>query len=131
MISKTVTYKDYNGTQRTETYYFDLSQAELMDMQFTTEGGLDEQLKKITDGNDMVATYKFFRDLVRASYGVKSADGRRFEKSEALTTEFTQTKAYSIIFMGLASDSDEAARFCNGVIPDELKPQIQAKMADN
>ena len=31
MIKKTVTYTDYNGVERTESFYFNLSKAEVME----------------------------------------------------------------------------------------------------
>lgn len=116
MVKKTITYKDYNGTQRTETFYFNLNKAELAKMQLSEKGGLAARLTRILDMNDVPALTKFFEELIERSYGVKSDDGRRFIKSRELYEEFEQTEAYSQLFMELAQDENEAAAFVNGVM---------------
>ena len=58
-----------------------------------------------------------FKDLILRSYGEKSADGRRFIKSKELSTAFSQTEAYSELFMELVTDAEKAAEFVNGITP--------------
>ena len=120
MLKKTITYTDYNGIERTENFYFNLSKAEIMEMEMSTAGGMAETIQKIVDAKDAPAIIRVFKDLVLKSYGVKSDDGRRFIKSKELSDEFSQTEAYSQIFMELATDADEAAKFVNGIIPADL-----------
>lgn len=120
MIKKTITYKDYNQVERTESFYFNLSKAEVMEMEMSTAGGMAESIQKIVDAKDAPAIIRVFKDLVLRSYGVKSDDGRRFIKSKELSDEFSQTEAYSQIFMELATNADEAAKFVNGIIPSDL-----------
>ena len=120
MIKKTITYKDYNQVERTESFYLNLSKAEVMEMEMSTAGGMAETIQKIVDAKDAPAIIRVFKDLVLKSYGVKSDDGRRFIKSKELSDEFSQTEAYSQIFMELATDADEAAKFVNGIIPADL-----------
>ena len=38
MIKKTVTYKDLNGKERTETFYFHYIESEIMDMEMSVDG---------------------------------------------------------------------------------------------
>lgn len=120
MITKTITYTDYNGVERTEKFYFNLSKAEVLEMEMSTEGGLAETIQKIVDAKDAPAIIRVFKDLVLKAYGVKSDDGRRFIKSKELSEAFSQTEAYSEIFMDLATDADAAAKFVNGIVPAEL-----------
>lgn len=120
MIKKTVTYTDYNGVERTENFYFNLSKAEVMEMEMSTEGGMSESIQKIVDAKDAPAIIRVFKDLVLKAYGVKSDDGRRFIKSKELSEGFAQTEAYSQIFMELATDADAAAKFVNGIVPADL-----------
>lgn len=120
MIKKTVTYTDYNGVERTENFYFNLSKAEIMEMEMGTAGGMAESIQKIIDAKDAPAIVRVFKDLVLKAYGVKSDDGRRFRKSQELSEEFAQTEAYSQIFMELATDADAAAKFINGIVPADL-----------
>ena len=120
MLKKTITYTDYNGLERTEDFYFNLSKAEIMTMEMGTAGGFAEMLTRIVNAQDQVAIIKIFQDLILKAYGEKSADGKRFEKSEAISTAFAQTEAYSILFMELATDADEAANFVNGIVPADM-----------
>lgn len=117
MLKKTFTYTDFNGVERTEDHYFNLSKAELMEMELSTTGGLAEMINKIVAAQDAPAIVKMFKELVLKAYGQKSADGRRFIKSQELSDEFSQTEAYSQLFMELATDADAAAQFVNGIVP--------------
>lgn len=129
MLKKTMTYTDYNGVERTEDFYFNLSKAEVMEMQMSTTGGLAEMIQRIVAAQDAPAIIKVFKDLVLKAYGQKSADGKRFIKSDVLAEEFAQTEAYSQLFMELATDADAAAAFVNGIVPADVAKQaaIQAK----
>lgn len=120
MLKKTITYTDYNGVERTEDFYFNLSKAEIMEMELGVSGGYAEMLKSIVNANDAPTLIKIFKDLVLRAYGEKSADGKRFVKSDAISEAFSQTEAYSILFMELATNADEAAKFVNGIVPSDL-----------
>ena len=117
MLKKTITYTDYNGLERTEDFYFNLTKAEIMEMELSTTGGLSETINKIVSSKDAPAIIKIFKDLVLKAYGEKSPDGKRFMKSEEIATAFAQTEAYSQLFMELATDADAAAKFVNGIVP--------------
>ena len=125
MLKKTITYTDYNGVERTEDFYFNLTKAELMDMEMGIEGGMVELINKIVAAKDNPAIMAIFKKLVLQAYGEKSADGKRFIKSEELSTEFAQTEAYSQLFMKLATDADAASNFVNGIVPAEAKGAIK------
>ena len=117
MLKKTITYTDYDGVERKEDFYFNLNKAELIEMELGTNGGLAKRIQKIVDIQDVTAIIKIFKDLVLKAYGVKSDDGKRFIKSKELSEEFAQTEAYANLFMELASNSEEATRFMNGILP--------------
>ena len=120
MLKKTITYVDYNGTERTEDFYFNLSKAEIAKMELEIPGGMTEMLKRITAAQDTPSLVKIFEDLILRSYGVKSDDGKRFIKSPELKEEFKQTEAYSELFMELATNADAASAFINGIIPADV-----------
>ena len=124
MLKKTITYNDYNGNERTEDFYFNLTKAEIMEMEMSTTGGLAEMITRIVAAQDQPAIIKIFKDLVLKAYGEKSADGKRFIKSEEIATAFSQTEAYSILFMELATDADAAAKFVNGIVPADMSKQL-------
>lgn len=117
MLKKTITYTDYNGVERTEDFYFNLTKAEIMEMEMTTVGGMAEAITQIINAKDIPAIINVFKDIVLKSYGEKSPDGKRFIKSDEITTAFAQTEAYSQLFMELATDADAAAEFVNGITP--------------
>lgn len=120
MYKKTVTYEDYNGVQRTEDFYFALSEAELTEMQLGVDGGYAAMIDKIVKAKDTPALIKIFKELLLKSYGIKSDDGRRFIKSEELSREFTQTPAYSDLYMMLATDDKQASAFIKNIMPPKL-----------
>ena len=120
MLKKTITYIDYNGVERTEDFYFNLSKAEVLELEMGTTGGLTEMINKIVAAQDTPTLIKIFKDLVLKAYGQKSPDGKRFIKNDDLKEEFAQTEAYSQLFMELATDSDAAAKFVNGIMPPDL-----------
>ncbi len=120
MLKKTVTYVDYNGVERTEDFYFNLSKAEVAEMELSVEGGFSKMLEEIVKTKDNVRIMELFKQMVLKAYGEKSADGKRFVKSKELSEAFSQTEAYSEIFMELALDEKAAAAFVNGIMPANL-----------
>ncbi len=125
MLKKTITYTDYNGSERTEDFYFNLTKAEIMEMEMSTSGGLTEMINRIVAAKDAPAIIAIFKKLILKAYGEKSPDGKRFIKSEELSTAFSQTEAYSQMFMELATNADEASKFVNGIVPSTEKKEIK------
>lgn len=121
MLKETIKFEDYNGVERTEDHWFNLSEAEIMEMELGTTGGFAEMIEKIIAAKDTPSIIKVFKDLILKAYGQKSSDGRRFVKSKELSEEFSQTEAYSVLFMKLATDAEAAARFVNGIIPSKAR----------
>ena len=124
MLKKTITYTDYNGVQRTENFYFNLTKAEITEMELSTAGGLAEMIQRIVDAQDAPSIIKVFKDLILKAYGEKTADGKRFVKSEEISSAFSQTEAYSILFMELATDAEAAAAFVNGIVPADMQGEV-------
>ena len=123
MLKKRIKYTDYNGEEREEDFYFNLSKAELIELELSTEGGLEQMIQKITDTRDMPKLIELFKRLILMSYGEKSENGKRFIKSQELSDAFAQTEAYSELFMELATDDKAASDFVNGIIPQGLSGQ--------
>lgn len=117
MLKRTITYTDYNDVERTEDFYFNLTKAEIMEMELSTTGGLSEMITRIVNAKDAPAIIKIFKDLILKAYGEKSADGKRFVKSPEISEAFAQTEAYSILFMELSTNADAAAKFVNAIVP--------------
>ena len=120
MLKKTITYTDFNGLERTEDFYFNLSKAEVMEMEMSVTGGFTNMITKIVQTQDTPELIKVFKELILKAYGEKSLDGKRFIKTEELTVSFSQTEAYSVLFMELASDDIAASNFVNGILPVDI-----------
>ena len=129
MLKKTITYTDYNDVKRTEDFYFNLSKAELMEMEMSTSGGLAEMIQKIVAAQDTPSIIKIFKELILKAYGEKSSDGKRIVKSEEISNAFAQTEAFSDLFMELATDADAASAFVNGIIPADMANRVAANSA--
>lgn len=133
MLTKTITYTDFNGVSRTENFLFNLTNAEIMEMEMSIDGGLAEKIKKVTEAQSMPELIKIFKDLILRAYGEKSDDGRRFIKErngEPLSIAFSQTEAYSKLFIELATDAEKAAEFVNGIVPSEAAVNLNAQTAE-
>ncbi|MBP5597176.1 MAG: hypothetical protein J6Y02_17470 [Pseudobutyrivibrio sp.] len=129
MLKKTITFKDYNDVERTEDHYFNLKKSELLELQLSVEGGLTQYIQKLISQQDMPKLMELFKKIVKAAYGVKSDDGRRFMKSEEIFKEFEETEAYSELFMEISTDDKKAAEFFNAIIPPELQNDGQNEPA--
>lgn len=133
MLKKTITYIDYDNNERTEDFYFNLSEAEIMEMQLSKAGGFDKMLQDILAAQDVPAIAKMYKEIILKAYGKKSPDGKRFIKSDELREEFEQTEAFSQLFMELLTTEDDAApKFIKGIVPskyaDKLPDQLPNKM---
>lgn len=117
MLKKTINYVDYNGEQRSEDYMFNLSQAECMEMELSTNGGMQQLIERIVSEKDNEKIVEIFKKIILKAYGIKSPDGKYFRKSAEISKDFESTEAYSVLFMELATNSDAAAEFIRGVLP--------------
>ncbi len=120
MLKKTITYTDFDGNVQTEDFYFNLTKAEVTEMDLCYNGGITAIVEKINRTTDGPAIVEIFKDLIRKAYGEKSLDGKRFMKNKEITDSFTATEAYSELFMEFLTDADSASEFINGIIPKNL-----------
>jgi hypothetical protein len=124
VLKKEITFEDFDGNAVTETYYFNLTKAELVEMEVSSVGGFAEQLNAIVAANDGKAIIDHFKKIILMSYGQRSEDGKRFVKNEKLTEDFVSTNADSALFMELATDADAAANFIKAIVPSDLANKI-------
>lgn len=131
MLKKTVSYVDFNDQKREEAFYFNLTKSELAELELSEKGGLSELIKRVVKEEDLGEIIKIFKKLVLEAYGQKSEDGRRFIKSPELKEEFAQTAAYDELFMSLATNAEEAAKFVNALIPQETRKELEKQQKIN
>lgn len=127
MFVKTVTYEDYNGVQRTEDFYFNLTKSELYEMELATKGSMSELLTRIIRAKEYSEISSVFKMLLMKAYGEKSPDGKHFMKSDQISENFTYTPAYDIIYCELLSDAEAAAAFANGIMPAEIVARMNTE----
>ena len=120
MLVKNIKYVDFDGNERSADFYFNLTKAEVAEMEMSTEGGLTKMLEKIVAEQDSRRIIEIFKDLILRSYGEKSPDGKRFTKNKEIREAFSNTGAYSELFMSLATDAEKASAFVNGILPKNL-----------
>jgi len=131
MLKKTIKYTDFNGVEREEDHYFNLSRAEINEMNLSTTGGLERMIHDITSTKDVPKIAAIFKELILKSYGIKSPDGKRFIKSKEISLEFSQTGAYDVLYMELLGDEtgDAANAFISAILPSDAKPDTAAAPA--
>jgi hypothetical protein len=127
MLVKSITYPDFNGEIRTEDFLFNLSQAECMEMELSTNGGMQQLIERIVSEKDSEKIVSIFKKLILKAYGIKSPDGKYFRKSDEISKDFESTNAYSVLFMELATNADAAAEFIRKVLPaaDDVQMVVQ------
>jgi len=129
MLKKNIKYTDYNGMERDEDFYFNFTKAELLEMELGTSNGYSEMLQQIVKENRVIELVPIFKDIILKSYGEKSLDGKRFVKNKELAEGFSQTEAFSNLYMELATDADAAAEFMQSVVPNDLRQEPELKVA--
>lgn len=125
MYKKTMETIDFGGTKRVEDYYFNLTAAELMEMQLSTEGGFKEMIERIVNAQNQTEMTELFKKMICKSYGVLSPDGRKFIKNDAVLADFMSTQAYSDLYYKLASNGEAAAAFFEGILPEDMKEETK------
>lgn len=127
MLKEDIIYEDFNGEQQTKTFYFNLSKAELAEMQLTKKGGLAAYLEEIIDTEQPEEILRIFKKLILQAVGQKSSDGQSFVKSDEIRTNFENHAAYSALYMKLIQDENAAVNFFKGVIPADLASEIDTQ----
>lgn len=128
MLKQEITYKDFNGVERTEELYFNLTEAELVDIQNSSERGIQEDLKEAIASKDLRKMLEFIKMLVIRSYGEKSADGRHFRKNDQIREDFVNSAYYSDLLLHLFEDEGtRAEKFITGLMPADLVARAAAK----
>lgn len=120
MLEKTIKYTDYRGNEREETFYFNLSEAELTELNFEASGNLPEQLERIVKTMDVSAMGDIYKKFILKAYGEISPDGRRFMKDDGkLAKAFAETEAYSVLYRELLEKENAAVDFFKAVLPNK------------
>ena len=110
MICEPITYTDFDGVERTENFYFNLTEAEITDWSLSVD--------RIVKAKSQKELVELFKTVIEKAYGEKSADGRRFMKSPEIFANFAATQAFSDFYMSLATDTEKATKVINALAPN-------------
>ena len=126
MLKKTVTYIDYNGTERTEDFYFNMNQVEAIELEYGAIPGkrLTDMLVEMSNTSDAVTIITLLKEFLLKTYGEKSPDGNQFVKNKDIRDAFEQSPAFPKIYLELATNAEYAAEFITGVIPSEVRAEL-------
>lgn len=130
MLTKKITFEDYNGATKTRSYMFNLTKSEITELQLSTSGGLSEMIQSIIDSENQQEIIAIFKKIILMAYGEKSLDGERFDKSEEMSSAFSHTPAYDKLFMELATNSVAGAEFIKGIVPKDLADKMDEVNTD-
>lgn len=119
MLQKVIKFKNFAGQDAERTCYFNLMKSEIMELEMSTEGGLAEMIKQIVESKNVPEIIAVFKKIILAAYGEKDSDGEHFIKSQSISERFSNSLAYSALFIELATNADAAATFINGIVPQE------------
>lgn len=122
MIKQTIEYTDIDNVVRTEDFYFNLTKAEMLELQVSRQGGYADSIKAIMASEDSQLILSTIKEIILAAYGERSAESRHFVKEPHRTQAFSHTEAYSNLFMSLFDDAGKAAAFFNGLLPTDIAP---------
>lgn len=136
MLVKNIKYLDFRGIEREDTFYFNLTEEELLNMNYGVPGGMEASLRKIVDQADIngAAIMKFVTDYIEKSYGELSEDGKYFIKydpdGKSLGLKFKQSAAFSALFKELLASPDATSEFVYSVMPTELGAEARKIAAE-
>ena len=120
MFSRTFEYIGYDGNPHKDTWWFNLSEAELYKLELSNLGGMNGMMNKLLRESKPGEIVDLFEKLILSAVGERSVDGRKFIKNEEIRQDFYQSKAYSDLFVELVKSGDKLAEFLRGAIPAEV-----------
>ena len=124
MLKRPITYTDFDGNEITEDFYFNLSASDIVNLDAKYEGGLEGAIKRIAAAEDKTAMIMEMEKVILASYGERSEDGKRFRKSDELSSDFRYHAAYDVLFFEIISDENKMVEFITQVIPKALLEKL-------
>lgn len=134
MYIKEIKFTNFNDEEITRKYYFNLSKSDITTWNLEKNGGFLGRLERILNTQDGAEMAVFIEELLSKSYGEKSDDGLRFMKKTdsgaSLYDQFKETNAYDVLYMELTTNEKAAADFINGVIPKEMRKQVEEAQAN-
>jgi hypothetical protein len=128
MLSREIKFNDFAGNPRTEEHYFHIGAKQIADMNKNHPGGIIAWLQQVQAGKDQVKALEFLEELIRASHGVRSPDGSKFDRDADITDAFVNSPAYDQLIFELGQSEEATISFIMAVFPQAMADQAQAVM---
>ena len=130
MFIKTVKFEDLNGQEKKKECYFHFFESEIFEMELSEKGGFAETIYAMVRAEDTPTLTIILKDFILKAYGIKSPDGERFEKSPEISNAFSQTGAFSALYMELVTNDEAASEFINALITDDIRESISKRLQE-
>lgn len=131
MFSRDFEYTGYDGKPKKDTYFFNLNEAELYEIDLSSIHGFTGLMNKLMKEERTKEIVEYFKSIILSSVGVVSPDGRKFIKNEEIKEDFYRSKAYSMLFVELVSSGEKLAAFLKAAIPEEIRKAMEEKEKEN
>ena len=133
MYTKSIKYVDAAGNAVEEELYFNLTKAEITEMEYSVKGGLSKMLETVSTTKDPHTVIQVVKDLVLRAYGERFTDSKgisRFAKNQDIRDAFAATEAYSELFMSFVQNPDAFNEFVIAIMPLDMQAEIRKTMTD-
>lgn len=130
MITKTISYKNYNDLQVTRVFYFNWTIDEIAEWELSTPGGVQNWMDGIVKARSNETVMAIFRKVVGSSIGERTDDGEGFVKSKKARKQFIGSRAYDAMLIEFMENADRFANFFNELLPEGLD-EIAARAEKN
>lgn len=122
-----VSYVDAVGNSVEEELRFNLTKAEITEMQYSVKGGLSAMIEQLSATDDAAVVVRIVKDIILMAYGEKYTDSKgitRFLKNQDIRDAFMATEAYSVLFMKFMNDTDALNNFIVAVMPEDMRAKV-------
>jgi hypothetical protein len=130
MHARTMTYTNFDDEEVTEVFHFNMSKSDIIRLEAEKKGGFSEYLKEMVKTEDTPTLLAQFERILLMSFGIKSPDGKHFDKSEEISARFKNHAAYDKLFWEIFNDQDKLAEFLIEIAPKETKEAMRKDFAE-
>ncbi len=128
MVKRKVTYRDFDGEERTDVFYFNLTEAELTEIELEYDGDMSNKLQIMRENRDGRGMFSLITNLILRAYGEKTSDGKRFVKNAEMREAFAASEAYSELLKGLLEDENKLTAFIAAIMPEDIRTKIEENL---
>lgn len=131
MLKKSIKFKNLDGVEEEVVYYFHMNRGDVAMMEVSSQEGYSGYLEKIIKDNDRGAIARAIKELILVSVGYRDKDDAgRFIKTDEYAKAFSQTEAFSELYLELITDTAASIEFFKGVLPGNISnAEIRAEAA--